>query len=204
MRYALAVGLAFMAAPAFAAGPAVDTAVTNKCELYGYTTDKDAKGTNVRASASATAPVVGHLPPEQASPGNEESFAPEFTITGAKNGWFLIKDAKTGQYGDGPEKTVFAGPGWISGGLIGFTIGSTALRATPSTSGKLVAKLMDTDKGYGPDSYAVKRVHDCKPGWVELTIRLAPSLDPKSKPMRGWVRHVCGTQVTTCDAGGED
>ena len=204
MRYPLAIALACLAAPALAApGPAVDTAGATTCEVSGYLTDKDPKGTNVRSGPSAASPVVGHLPPEHAEPGADETFAVEFTIIGSKNGWLLIKDAKTGQYGDGPEKTVFTGPGWISGGLAGFTVGSAVLRAGPTKADTLVAKLQDSAKGYGPDSYIVQRVHECRGSAVDVTVLLGPSIDPHAKPVRGWARHVCGNQVTTCDAGGD-
>ncbi len=203
MRALLAVAVAFMAAPAFAAAPAVDRSGATVCALQGYLTDKDPKGTNVRSGPSATAPVVGHLPPDYSEAGSDETFAVEFTIIGSKDGWLLIENAQTGQYGDGPAKTVFAGPGWISGGLVGFTLGSTVLRAGPSRTDKLVAKLMDDAKGYGPDSYIVQRVHGCKGGAVEVTAVLAPSIDAHAKPVRGWARHACGNQVTTCDTGGD-
>jgi hypothetical protein len=205
MRYALAIALAFMAAPALAVGPApkVDTSGATSCELSGYLTDKDPKGTNVRGGPSATAPIVGHLPPDYSESGSDETFAVEFTIIGSKNGWLLIKDAQTGQYGDSPLKTVFAGPGWISGGLVGFTLGSTVLRAGPTKADKLVAKLSDDAKGYGADSYMVLRVYECRGSAVDVTAVLPPSIDKHAKPVRGWARHACGNQVTTCDAGGD-
>lgn len=203
MRYALLIAAAFIAAPAFAAtAPKVDTSGATSCSVGGYLTDKDPKGTNVRSGPSATAPVIGHLPPETVDRSAGDSFAVEFTIIGSKNGWMLIKDAKTGQYGDKPEKTVYAGPGWISGALVGFTIGTSSLRSGPSSTDKPIAKLSDRDKGYGPDSFVVKRVYECRGSAVDVTIVLVT--DPKAKPIRGWSRHVCSNQVTTCDTGGED
>jgi hypothetical protein len=202
MRYALAVAAAFMAAPAFAAtAPKVDMSGATSCALNGFLTDKDPRGTNVRSGPSAAAPVVGHLPPDYSGAGSDETFAVEFTVIGSKDGWLLIKDARTGQYGEGPQKTVFAGPGWISGGLVGFTLGSTVLRAGPTKADKLAAKL--SYGAYGPDSYLVQRVHACRGGAVDVTVVIAPSIDPKAKPVRGWARHACGSQVTTCDAGGD-
>ena len=203
MRYALAVAALFMAAPSLAAPvPKVDTSGATRCEVPGYLADTDPGGTNVRAAPDAHAPVIGHLAREYTDPSAKMDFAPEFTIIGSKNGWMLIRDAKIGQYGDKPEKTVYAGPGWISGGLVGFSIGTNSLRSGPAATDKPIAKLVDPDKGYGPDSFAVKRVHECRGSAVDVTIVLAT--DPKAKPLRGWSRHVCSNQVTTCDTGGED
>jgi hypothetical protein len=204
MRYALAAAAAIIALPSVAAPmPKADASGATQCEVHGYLTDTDPKGTNVRAAPDAHAAVIGHLPPEYSEPTASESFAVEFTIIGSKNGWLLIKAAETGQYGDGPTKTVFAGPGWISGALVGFTIGSNVLRSGPAKTDKEVVRLIDTDKGYGPDSYAVKRVHACQGHAVEVTAVLAPSLEKNAKPVRGWARHVCANQVTTCDTGGD-
>src|SRR5581483_3413643 len=111
MRFAPIVLAMALVAPA-AAAPAVDTAGATACHVHGYLTDKDPKGTNVRAAPSANAPIIGHLPASYSEPGSDEDFAVEFTIVGSKNGWMLIRHAKTGMYGDGPEKTIFAGPGW--------------------------------------------------------------------------------------------
>ena len=206
MRYALAVAALFVAAPVFAApAPKVDTSGATTCEVHGYLADTDPKGTNVRSGPSATAAVIGHLPPQSSSsPGVDENFAVEFTIIGSKNGWMLIKEAQTGQYSDAPLKTVFAGPGWISGTLVGFGIGTNGLRSGPAATDKVIAHLIDTARGIGPDSYAVKRVYECRGGAVDVTIVLPPGIDPKAKPIRGWSRHVCANQVTTCDTGGED
>ena len=206
MRYALAAAAAIIALPSVAApAPKVDTSGATQCEVHGYLTDTDPKGTNVRSGPDAHAPVIGHLPPQSASsPGVDENFAVEFTIIGSRNGWMLIKDAQTGQYSDAPLKTVYAGPGWISGALVGFGIGTNGLRSGPSATDKVIAHLIDTAKGIGPDSYAVKGVHECRGSAVDVTIILPPGIDPKAKPIRGWSRHVCANQVTTCDTGGAD
>jgi hypothetical protein len=205
MKCALAIAAAVVAAPAFAApAPKVDTSGATQCEVHGYLTDTDPKGTNVRSGPDAHAPVIGHLAREYSDPSVKMDFAAEFTIIGSKNGWMLIKDAKTGQYGDKPEKTVYAGPGWISGGLVGFSIGTNSLRSGPAATDKVIAHLIDTARGIGPDSYAVKRVYGCRGSAVDVDIVLPPGVDPKARPIRGWSRHVCSNQVTTCDTGGED
>ena len=177
--------------------PVVDTAVTSSCTIEGYLSDTDPKGTNVRSGPRADAPVIGRLPilPPHAE-GSFDANAPEFDIIGSKNGWLLIRDARFDRPSAGVKK-LFSGPGWISGALVSFTVGSNALLAGPSDDAKIIEKLSSADAGYGPDSFNVTRVHACQGHFAEVTIDLV-STTTKHAPMRGWVGHVCSNQLTTC------
>lgn len=187
-----------LASPALAAE--VETAGAGQCTTRGYNKDTDPRGTNLRAAPSAQAAIIGHLPPREAvEPGSDDLVGAEFDIIGGKDGWLLIRDAHAGA----DDKLVFKGPGWISGRLVGFTLGGGVLREAPDVDAKAVAKLsgeLKDGSGYGPDSYEVMAVHGCAGHFVDVTIRLAPSIAPKAKPLRGWNERACSTQVTTCDS----
>ena len=177
--------------------PLVDLAPASSCAIDGYLTDTDPNGTNVRSAPRADAPVSGHLPLLAMHPADPaDAGAPVFEIIGSKNGWLLIRNARFEDPAD-PVKPVFKGPGWISGGLVGFTVGSLALRDAPSANAKVIEKLTSADGTMGPDSYKVTHVHACVGHFAEVTIQSAGS--HKSAPMRGWVDKVCGNQLTTCN-----
>jgi len=60
----LAVTLAFLVLGAGAAHAVpLDTAGMTKCETYGWGTDLDPKGSNLRSAPRIDAPIVGHLAP---------------------------------------------------------------------------------------------------------------------------------------------
>ncbi len=195
----VAICLAAVAGPAIGQ-PVLDTSGATQCSTRGYNNDRDPKGTNVRAGPRATAPVIGRLPAMGKLDDSGEVVGAEFEIFGSKDGWLLI-DYKSDK-GDVKLR------GWMSGRLIAGTIGSLKLRAKPSDDSQDVASLSGEidGNGYGPDSFAILQVHGCQGKFTDVTIRLAPSLNPppgKDKPMRGWVRHICSNQLTTCDGGGQ-
>jgi hypothetical protein len=198
---ALWLAMAFIAsAQAVPAAPVLDTAGATQCSARGYNTDRDPKGTNVRAGPRATAPVIGRLPAMAKLDDSDEMVGAEFRVFGSKDGWLLIEYKS--------EKGGTTLRGWMSGRLIGGTIGSLKLRAKPSDDSEVLAALSGEidGSGYGPDSFEILQVHGCKGKFTEVTIRLAPSLKPpsgKDKPIRGWVGHICSNQLTTCDGGGQ-
>jgi hypothetical protein len=167
--------------------------------MAGYFKDNDRRGANVRSAPRVDAPVIGYLPPRaRLEPGSDMIVGAEFDIIGAKDGWLLIRNALTGA----DARQVFKGPGWISGKLVGFTLGADTLRVAPENDAKAIAKLsgeLKDGSGYGPDGYMVLAVHGCESHFADVTIKLARSIMPGGKPMRGWVEKACSTQLTTCD-----
>ena len=185
----------------------VDRGGAAKCDVDGYLKVTNHSGADLRSAPRPGAEIIGHLPPPAPlEPGSTDPIVgAEFHILDAKNGWLLIENAEV-QFGD-EVKTVFNGPGWISGGLVAFTIGSRVLRAGPSYDAKIIAKLwgdLKDGSAYGPDSFEVLTVDGCKGHFAEVTIQLWPGLGVKDKPLHGWAAAVCSTQLTTCDPGREE
>jgi hypothetical protein len=166
----------------------------------GFATDPHPKGSNIRSLPRADAPIIGHLPPRFAlTPG--DLVGAEFDIIGSKGGWLLIRNAEAVVDTRGKGKRVFKGPGWISGGLAGAMLGSQILRAEPRRDAAIVASLLDADKGWGPDSFAVMRIHACQGDFVEVTLRSPQIPSEPEKLLRGWSARPCSNQLTTCDRG---
>ncbi|HEY7978276.1 MAG TPA: SH3 domain-containing protein [Rhizomicrobium sp.] len=179
-------------AATIASSPVVTTSDA-VCSINGYNADTDMNGTNLRAAPDAKAPVLYRLKPEIEP---EDNYGAEFEVIGSKNGWLLIRNAMSGQYGDGNGKIVFKGPGWISGSLVGFTINDSNMRSGPSSHAKVVARLEgDNGEGgvWGPDSFSVTRVYGCSGDFADVS-----GVTPTKKTYRGWVTKLCGNQRTTC------
>ncbi|TMJ59186.1 MAG: SH3 domain-containing protein [Alphaproteobacteria bacterium] len=136
------------------------------CAVRGFATDRDPKGSNIRSQPRATAPIVGRLPPLFPLT-SADIVGAEFEIIGSKNGWLLIRNADAAIDKQGNGKRVFKGPGWISGRLAGATLGMPELRAAPNRDAAIVARLYDADKGWGPDSFGVTRIHACDGDYVD-------------------------------------
>ncbi len=182
----LAVGLAAHAA-------SVDTKVTTPCAFSAWSNDKDPAGLNVRAAPRADAAIVAKLP----APRKGTDYAVEFRVIGSRDGWLLIEQAKFVDYdGGGPDRPVFAGPGWVSGTKVGFEINDARVFAAPSADAPVNTKLLDNSDpngSYGPDSAVVDRVFSCSGGFADVQLHM-----PKGAPVRGWVARLCANQVTTC------
>jgi hypothetical protein len=170
----------------------------SKCDVHGFANDPDPEGTNIRSGPSASAPVIGHLPPRHYEKQADVTISPEFEIIGSKDGWLQIANATDGHVGEDNTFT-FKGPGWISGALVGFTIGSTQLRSAPSLDAPKTVSLMNGS--FGPDSYDVKRVYACKDRFVDISVQLSSNMKKSAPVMRGWAATVCSNRLTTCDGG---
>lgn len=192
MKIALALFLFALPVAAHA-----DSSVS-KCDVNGYVEDTDPKGTNLRSAPSATAPVIGHLPPQHDDKDAQTTIGAEFHIIGSKDGWLEIEDATDGPFNQDPTFR-FKGPAWISGALVSFTVGSEKLHAAPSLKAPVVASLLYG--GDGPDSFDVKRVHACSGSFVDISVQLDPGIKKNAPMLRGWAASVCSNQVTTCDPG---
>jgi hypothetical protein len=195
---ALAFGLAALPCPGAAAN--ADAAAATSCQVRGFATDRDPKGSNIRNQPRANAPVIGHLPPRFPLTAADIVGA-EFEIIGSKNGWLLIRNAEAVVDRQGNGKRVFKGPGWISGRLAGATLGMPALRAAPNRDATVVAQLYNADKGWGPDSFEVTRIHACDSDYAEVTARPPRGPNERETIVRGWSWKPCSNQLTTCDRG---
>jgi hypothetical protein len=113
-----------------------------KCDLHGFSIDTDPRGTNIRSAPDATASIVGHFPSE-AGLGKQSRASPQFDIIGSKNGWLLIQNVDNGGDPVAKLQKFFKGPGWISGALVGFIVGTNELQSAPSNDAPIVAELTD-------------------------------------------------------------
>lgn len=159
------------------------------CEFGAYANDPDPAGANVRSGPSLKHSVIGVLKAEEPD-GDDYVFTPEFRVTAFQDGWFQIGDAVVGQYGDGPERTVFQGPGWISAKLVGFDIQDWHLYEAPSTSSAVRHDLQDW---WSNSLITVSAIHDCQGGFINVTIT-----NESGESATGWATNLCGNQATTC------
>ena len=174
----------------------VDASGASNCTVRAFATDHDPGGSNIRSAPRADAPIIGRLPP--LSPvTSSDSVGAVFEVIGSKDGWLLIQNPEAAQY-EAKAAQPFSGPGWISGGLVGVSLGENVLHSAPRRDAPAVAKLLDSGKGWGPDFFQVIRVHACLDDFVEVT-----ATSPAGTKVRGWSRHPCSSQLTACDRGSE-
>ena len=193
----LAAGLVFPGAPVQA--QPVDTAGATTCDTVGFTLDPDPKGTNVRSAPRADAPVIGRLQPRhylEYDKRSGEVVGQSFSIIGSKDGWLLIRDVEADVDKEGQPFGAFAGPGWVSGRLVGMQLGAWTLRAAPRRDAPVIARMAGN---HSPSSAAVKTVHGCQDKYVEVT-----AVPLNGKPLRGWSWKPCASQLTVCDRSGSD
>ena len=168
-------------------------AATNVCEFQAYSDDSDPAGTNVQSGPGTSYSVIGVLVPERDASGYV--WSPEFTVTKFENGWFLIGDATTGQYGDGPDVRVFKGPGWVSAKLVEFAIEDSNLRDGPSWRADVILNMANETPWYF-DGLRVQTVHACEGRFLDVTL-----VNKAGDTRRGWINNICGNQATTCALG---
>lgn len=185
LRTALCIVLALSAVHAKAA--------SNVCDFRAYTDDSDPAGVNIRSGPGTSFPIVGVLQPESDESGD---FTPEFSVLRFDAGWVEIAGAVAGQYGDGPERAVFEGPGWVSAKLIRFEVEDPALRSAPDLGASEVVNLGYLDGDTNPwslDQLTLTAIHGCDGAFVDLTFTNAGG-----KSVRGWATDLCENQATTC------
>ncbi|HSI01414.1 MAG TPA: SH3 domain-containing protein [Reyranella sp.] len=171
----------------------LETTGSTLCEVRGFATDRDPRGSNLRAAPRADAPIIGHVPP-RSNIGQNTWTGAEFEIVGSKDGWLLVHNGD--QDGDLKFDAAHAedGRGWLSARLVGTTLRVAALRSAPRRDAPLVARLAGDN--WGPDSVAVSAVHSCQGNYIEVT-----TTPIGGKPVRGWSFKPCSSQLTTCDGG---
>ena len=142
---------------------------------------------------------TGVLPPESFD-GAEEGDPPlsvEMRIVGSENGWLLIDRAAFPSYGDSPDRPVFSGRGWVSGRYVTFSVEDPKVRTAPSRSAPVVAEAREEEGEW----INVRRVLSCAGAWAEVEAEVGASADD-ARRVRGFVRNICGDQLTTCGLGG--
>jgi hypothetical protein len=182
---ALAAGHSAVAQPVVRAG-------ATACSISGWSNDPDPAGLNVRAAPSTIAKVIARIPPSQAQAG--DTYAAEFDIVGARDGWVLIRNARFADYGAGKgDRVVFRGPGWVFADKVRFLIDSVDLHRAPSLQSPVVAKLESADGSSGPDSAVIDHVYGCAGDFADVAAHMSGK-----PPTRGWATGLCSNQVTTC------
>lgn len=181
--------LMLLATASAPAAPQAGRALGGACRFDAWSSDTDPAGLNVRSAPSASAPVVGRLPPPHYDADSERSFAVEFTVVEAKDGWFRIVGAYRYGYGKPGDKALPSG--WISGRYVTFQLQTEKAFAAPDPRSDIVAHVRN-DGGVYPFPY--RQPSDCHGEWVKLRVT------PKDGAERdGWVRGICANQETTCD-----
>lgn len=174
------------------------------CALSGWSLDSDPNGLNVRAAPSASAKILGVVPPPLAFAEKDKSefgvgsLRAEFRIVGYRAGWFLIEDvsAPGAPYGAKAQKSAprpFKGRGWVSAGMVGAAQGNMGsmqglLYRAPQADALFDSASDANGKPYGAGS-SVAHLRACSGGWgfVETT-----------SGSRGWTRGLCSNQVSEC------
>ena len=167
-----------------------------ECRFQGWSNDLDEKGQPVRAAPSATAEVVGRLPPP-VNVGLDE-LSVTVLVTGYRDGWFRIAEAGYSDEVQGvkvPRNAVVKATGWLPTGGVKALIAAKELKAQAAREAPTIAALSGFRReaqggqvAFGPDGIAVKRLLSCRGSWVELETELGT----------GWVEKVCARQLSAC------
>ena len=181
--------------------------VRGQCSFAGWSSDRDPKGLNVRAGPSPDAPIVGVLPPPAYDPDMERTFATEFVVVEAKNGWFRITHASRfsdegepaygSRYPENRERPSGLPSGWIDGRYVTFGLETGKAFAEPDPSSRVVAREWKGSRVEYP--FPARHPSDCQGRWVKMLV--TPEGGPETS---GWVRGICRLQETTCAGSGGD
>jgi hypothetical protein len=163
-----------------------------QCAFSAWAYDEDPKGTNVRAGAGKSFPVIATLPQfKLTESGLRGSDAVTFDVVEAKDGWFRIKNAQLfPMEADKPEATY--PDGWVHGSKISFALQSDYAFEHPDPKSKRVATSWQSSDGIHGLKH--RNPDDCQGEWVHLQVS-----DHDSAYRPAWVRGVCGVLETTCD-----
>ena len=177
-----------MAAAAAPAGRAEQPGA--RCSFSGWSSDPDPRDLNVRAEPSATARIVGTLPPPEDQEDIEVDFGPTFEVVESRNGWFRIENAHRWSEGGRGQSTLPSG--WISGRYLHFQLMTDKAFAEPDPASPVVLASEMVDGTLTQFRY--RNPTECRGEWVHLTV-----IGQDGRERQGWVRGICGLQETTCD-----
>ncbi|MCZ8163883.1 MAG: SH3 domain-containing protein [Beijerinckiaceae bacterium] len=179
------------------------------CQFEAWVVDADGK-VNVRAAPSQKAFILGTLPAAIKHLGSPDEGA-TVTVIASKGDFFMIKtvDADKVERGGPAQKPdqIFRGRGWIHGSRLTFAIQrADGLRSAAAVKAPVTIRIrtQEPDGSGEPDAYVV-RLHSCRGGKIEATLRTV-----RDKPLgRGWLItevekdnlapvQICANQLTTC------
>jgi hypothetical protein len=161
-----------------------------RCNFSGWSSDLDPNGLNVRAEPSATARIVGTLPPPEPGQDIEVDFGVTFDVVESRNGWFRIENAR--RWSDSASGPSSLPIGWISGRYLTFQLQTDKVFAAPDPHSRVV--LTSWDDNGTLMQFRYNHPTECSGEWVRLT-----AIGRDGSEQEGWVRGICGIQETTCD-----
>jgi hypothetical protein len=208
---ALLLTFATLAGAAHASGGAPEPA---SCRFTAFVEETDPAGLNVRAAPSATAKVLGTLPPVW-SDGSGLRVRVRVEVTGVRNGWFQIRDAADEDVMTGePPRPTYGGEGWVSGNKLIVKSQAEAGHARPDAKSPASLRFKDGSLFDGSDMMAAGRLADCQGRWVlvdydlsrvSADVRQLLDIAPAARAgrpkghVRAWMDRICGIQETSCD-----
>jgi hypothetical protein len=174
------------------------------CAISGWSIDLDPHGLNVRAGPSATAKVLGVVPPPLVFTEKDNSefgaglLYAEFAILGYRDGWFLIENIEPpgAPYGRKYSRALpqpYKGRGWVSASMVGAQQGNWApshglLLGAPNRKSRSYPARDEGDKPYNTEARPA-HVRACSGRWGYVETKAGS---------RGWTTNLCSNQVTTC------
>ncbi len=188
------------------------------CKFGAFVAENDPAGLNVRAEPSASAKVLGKLPRTFVEPSAGYGVRIEVEVAGARNGWFLIRnaqdnDALTGQ----PPRRLYSGEGWVSGSKLTVKSQADVGRSLPGPDAAAVLRIGDNQRFDDDDTIEAARLVDCKGTWAQvefseqrfpadmrasLKVERAAREGLPSGRFRAWVDRICAIQETSCPSLG--
>ncbi|UXH78383.1 SH3 domain-containing protein [Roseateles amylovorans] len=194
--------------------------VASTCSFGAFVAETDPAGLNVRAAPNATAKVIGKLPPTFVEPSMNDGVRVEVEVLGARNGWFLIRNATDNEVlTDRPARPMYAGEGWVSGNKLTVKSQADVGRAQPNLKAKAVLRVGDNETFDSDVLIEAGRLADCTGKWaqVEFVDQRVPSKHRSSLKVdagaraglpagrfRAWVNRICAIQETSCDGLASD
>lgn len=190
----------------------------SRCSFGAFVAETDPAGLNVRAAPSASAKVLGKLPPTFVEPSAGYGVRVEVEVIGARDGWFLIRNAQDNEaLTDKPPRRMYSGEGWVSGGKLTVKSQADVGRASASPDAAAVLRIGDDEMFDSDGVVEAARLVDCKGRWAQVefteqripaSMRAALKVEPTARTglrpgrFRAWVDRLCAIQETSCPSLG--
>lgn len=145
------------------------SAVAGTCSFGAFVAETDPAGLNVRAAPSASAKVIGKLPPTFIEASMGYGVRVEVEVKGASNGWFLIRNARDNEaLTNGPPRPMYSGEGWVSGSKLTVKSQADIGRAQPDLKAKAVLRVGDNETFDNDVLIEAGRLADCSGKWAQV------------------------------------